>query len=148
MNRKRLIISIVVAVIVAGFLGIIGAIYPQVAKGGGLGDFYKYKTCYPVRNGDRLTSLKGVLSNYDIHNFADQRYHHGVKISAPGWYLATAPLYDDESWPITKSEIFDAMGWSGYKWDGTQDFGITSRVHTITYIFSNGKISAKCTIKI
>lgn len=140
---KRFIgLTVAALALTCGFT-VVSVAIPDIAKAGGNGDFYWYKTCSPTGR----SYLVGKLSNYDIHNFADQRYHHGTPSSLVGsWQLAYV-LYDDESWPITTSEIWDAMAHSGTKVDGTQDFDIKSTQHIVKFIWSNGRSSATCSIR-
>lgn len=142
---SRLVSGAMTAVLLAVCLFLVDLARPTIAKAGGLGDFYWYKTCKVYRYGEYIGGLTGKLSNYDIHNYADQRYHHGVSVTRSGWHLAHV-LYNDESWPITPDEIWDAMGSSGIRADGTQDFDVKSTRHTVTFIFTNNMISGSCSI--
>lgn len=145
MNRalKRFIGVTAASVGLTCVITVFHAAVPDIAKAGGMGDFYWKSGCSPVNR----SYLQGHLSNYDIHNFADQGYHHGTNGSLVGTWKLVHVLYKDESWPITTNEIWDALGFSGTMQDGTQYFDVKSTVYTVKFIWSNGKTSATCSLR-
>jgi hypothetical protein len=137
---KRFAVRAVLAAFIAGaVLALVGIVAPDVAKAGGSGNWYKSRQC-SARSG----TLVGKATNYDVDNYQNQEYHFSAN-SVSGFY-PNIIIIDDESWPITPSEIWDALSYKGTKSNGYQKFDIMATLHWLQIFWTNGKTGYSCYI--
>jgi hypothetical protein len=129
-SRRFAVRAAIAAFIAGSLLAVVAAVAPSIAKAGGLGNFYWAKQC-TARSG----TLVAKLTNYDSDNYTTQTYHHSGNTAA-GYYVNIV-LVNDESWPITKDEIWDALSYWGSKSNGYQKFDVAGTQHTYRFYWTD-----------